>query len=171
MSHNWRHFGHVVVLFFLVVTGLGFRLGRSGLRRLGSLLFGLRWRLRLFSRLFRLLILRLRLLGRGCLLLLRNGGYRQRGPAPPAHESARLEPELLRGRVLPYSYIPIVQGDDHALISRVALAAHVPTTPEPTLRPTTQQLFEDTLGSSSLESFLHELTSRSRGRTPSTSGA
>ena len=79
MSHNWRHFGHVVVLFFLVVTGLGFRLGRSGLRRLGSLLFGLRWRLRLFSRLFRLLILRLRLLGRGCLLLLRNGGYRQRG--------------------------------------------------------------------------------------------
>lgn len=77
----------------------------------------------------------------------------------PAREPARLQPELLRGRVLPYSYSPIVQSDDHALISRVALAARVPTTPEPTLRPATQQLFEDALASSSFESFLHELTS------------
>jgi hypothetical protein len=76
-----------------------------------------------------------------------------------AVEPVRFEPELLRGRVLPNSYSPIVQGDEHALIARVALAARVPTAPEPTLRPATQQLFEDALAGSSLESFLHELTS------------
>jgi TIR domain len=77
----------------------------------------------------------------------------------PVAEAVRFEPELLRGRVLPYSYSPIVQGDEHALIARVALAARVPVAPEPTLRPATQQLFEDALAGSLLESLLHELTS------------
>jgi len=78
---------------------------------------------------------------------------------PVESERDTLEPSLLRGRVLPYSYSPIVQSEDHALISRVALAARGPTAPEPKLRSDTQQLFEDALASSSLESFLHELTS------------
>ena len=80
-------------------------------------------------------------------------------PRPVSHESVRLDPTLLRGHVLPFSYGLVVQGDDHALISRVALAAGVPTAPEPTLRPATQQLLEDVLASSSVESFLQGLTS------------
>lgn len=70
-----------------------------------------------------------------------------------------LQPEVLRGRVIPHTYSPIVQGDEHALISRVALAARVPTAPEPTLRSPTHQLFENAVANSSLESFLHSLTS------------
>ncbi len=83
----------------------------------------------------------------------------------PAAEPVRLEPSLLRGRILPHIYSPFIQSDDHALTSRAALAARVPTDPEPTLRPATQQLFEDTLAGSLLESFLQGLTSR--GRRPS----
>ncbi len=73
-------------------------------------------------------------------------------------EPAALDPSYLRGQMLPYSYSPIVSSDEHALVSRVALVAAVPTTPEPTLRPATQQVFEDALAGSLLESFMLELT-------------
>ena len=56
-----------------------------------------------------------------------------------APEPGRFQPELLHGRVLPSMYSPIVQGEKHALLSRVALAVRVPTAPEPTLRPATQE--------------------------------
>lgn len=75
----------------------------------------------------------------------------------------RLEPTLLRGRLFPYTYSPYIQSEDHALTSRVAIAARVPTDPEPRLRPGTQQLFEDALAGSQLESFMQALTTH-RGR-------
>lgn len=89
---------------------------------------------------------------------VRGGGLPSTGGAQPA----RLEPQLLRGRMFPYGYSPYIQSEDHALSSRVAIAARVPTDPEPTLRPVTQELFEDTLAGSQVESFLQELTMRGR---------
>lgn len=87
---------------------------------------------------------------------------RVRGTAPPraaAAQQTRLQPDLLRGRFLPSSYSPIVESDAHALTSRVAVAARVPTAPEPSLRQATQTTVEEVLAGSWLESFLHGLTS------------
>ncbi len=89
----------------------------------------------------------------------------QGAPEPPpatlvqAQPTTALEPALLRGRILPATYGTLIRSDERALLSRVALAAAVPTTPEPTLRSATQQLFEDTVAGSPLERFLHEFTS------------
>jgi hypothetical protein len=89
---------------------------------------------------------------------------RVRGGEPVAGVAlpARLEPLLLRGRILPYIYSPYIRSEDHALSSRVAIAARMPTDPEPTLRPTSQQLFEDALAGSQVESFMQALTMHGR---------
>jgi TIR domain len=86
-------------------------------------------------------------------------GRRVRGEAPAPPASTALEPLLLRGRILPSTYGTLVRSDERALVSRAALAARVATAPEPSLRPATQQLFEDRVATSSLEGLLHELTS------------
>ncbi len=87
-------------------------------------------------------------------------------PVVSAATPTRLEPSLLRGRISPHIHSPYIQSEDHALSSRVAIAATVPTDPEPTLRPATQQLFEDALVGSQVESFLQELTMRGRRPRP-----
>lgn len=88
---------------------------------------------------------------------------RPAAPAPPValqppQPTTTLEPALLRGRILPSAYGTLIRSDERALLSRVVLAVAVPTSPEPTLRPATHQLFEDTIAASPLERFLHELT-------------
>ncbi|HEY3462561.1 MAG TPA: toll/interleukin-1 receptor domain-containing protein [Gaiellaceae bacterium] len=84
----------------------------------------------------------------------------------PAAPTTRLEPSILRGRVLPHSYSATIQSEDHAFSSRVVIAASVPTEPEPTLRRAEQELFEDALAASQIESFLQELTRRGRRPEP-----
>jgi|SRR5579862_51915 len=80
--------------------------------------------------------------------------------------STRLQQSLLRGRILPYTFSPYIQSGDHALSSRVAIAARVPTDPEPTLRPDKQTMFVNALGGSQVESLLQELTMYGRRPRP-----
>lgn len=75
----------------------------------------------------------------------------------PAHVA--LQPEILRGRILPSMYAPIVRGDERALVFRVAYAAAAPTAPEPKFRSEDQDVFEGALDASSLERLLHSMTS------------
>jgi TIR domain len=86
------------------------------------------------------------------------GGGSDYDAAPPVP----LQPFMLRGRILPHTYAPLVQSGDHALSTRVAVAAYVPNDPHPTLRPATQELFEAALAGSQVESFLQELTMHGR---------
>jgi hypothetical protein len=79
---------------------------------------------------------------------------------------APLEPSFLRGHIFPSSYSRFIENEDHALLSRLAIAARVPTETELILRGATQKLFEDALAGSLLESLLQDLTMRGR-RPPS----
>jgi hypothetical protein len=60
-------------------------------------------------------------------------------PATPDVDD-RLDPAFLLGRLYPYAYLPIVGSDEKALISRVALAARAPTSPQPKFTSATRQL-------------------------------
>jgi hypothetical protein len=76
-----------------------------------------------------------------------------------------LDPMVLRGRIYPYTYSPIIRSDEQALVSRVALAARVPVDPEPIFRSREQQEFEDAVATSTLESLVLDLTSPLRRTT------
>lgn len=81
-------------------------------------------------------------------------------PEPEAKPEERpqpvFQPELLRGRILPWIYAQALDSQEPGFVCRVALAANTPTNPEPTLRSSDWDAFEREVNLTSFEVALHD---------------